>query len=53
MSKKVIGVNLDEGLADVLEARAKAMNLSKSRYCAIVLQGWVSSGEPLVLKDME
>ena len=52
MSKRVIGVNLDSHLADVLEAKADAIGLSKSRYCAIVLQGWVDSKEPLILKDM-
>ena len=51
MSKaKTIGVYLDADLADVIIKKAKAMHISKSAYCRILIQRHVESKEVMVIR---
>lgn len=46
-----IGINMPKEMADDLERRATSMHISKSKYCKIVLQQWLSSGKKLTLSE--
>ncbi len=48
---KTIGINMDKKMADELEARASKMHISKSKYCKIILQNWIDSGNKLSLSE--
>ena len=51
MSKaKTIGVYLDADLADVIIKKAKAMHISTSKYCGVLLQRHVESKEVMVIR---
>jgi len=51
MSKaKTIGVYLDADLADVIIKKAKAMHISTSKYCGVLLQRHVDSKEVMVIR---
>ena len=38
---------MKQEMVDELEARAKSMHLSTSKYCTIILAQWMKSGEKL------
>ncbi|HKL21259.1 MAG TPA: hypothetical protein VJ904_05600 [Tichowtungia sp.] len=48
---KTIGINMSDKMAKEIEARAASMHLSKSRYCKIILQQWIDSGNKLILSE--
>jgi hypothetical protein len=48
---KTIGINMPKVMADDLEKRATSMHISKSKYCKIVLQQWLTSGKKLTLAE--
>ncbi len=48
---KTIGINMPKKMADDLERRATSMHISKSKYCKILLQQWLSSGKKLTLAE--
>ncbi len=48
---KTIGINMQQAMADELERRADSMCISKSKYCKIILQQWIDSGEKLTLSE--
>ncbi len=50
---KTIGINMSKKMADRLTKRANSMHLSTSKYCKVVLQQWLDSGQKLVLKEGE
>jgi hypothetical protein len=48
---KTIGINMAAEMADELTNRAESMHLSVSKYCKIILQDWVESGNKLNLTE--
>lgn len=48
---KTIGINMSAKMANELTKRAESMHLSVSRYCKIILQQWIDSGEKLKLTE--
>jgi hypothetical protein len=48
---KTIGINMSEKMANDLEKRANSMHISKSKYCKIILQQWLDSGNKLTLSE--
>ncbi len=48
---KTIGINMGAQMADDLTSRAESMHLSVSKYCKIILQQWVTSGNKLNLTE--
>ncbi len=48
---KTIGINMSAKMAEELTKRADSMHLSISRYCKIVLQQWIDSGNKLNLTE--
>lgn len=48
---KTIGINMSKKMADELEKRATSMHISKSKYCKIILQQWLDSGNKLTLSE--
>jgi hypothetical protein len=48
---KTIGINMNTKMANDLEKRAGSMHISKSKYCKIILQQWLDSGEKLTLSE--
>ncbi len=48
---KTIGINMKKAMADELEKRAASMSISKSKYCKIILQQWLDSGDKLSLTE--
>ena len=48
---KTIGINMNAQMADDLTGRAESMHLSVSKYCKIILQQWVESGNKLNLME--
>ena len=48
---KTIGINMNKKMADELEKRANSMHISKSKYCKIILQQWIDSGQKLTLSE--
>ena len=48
---KTIGLNMPKNMAADLEKRASSMNISKSKYCVIILQQWLDSGKKLMLSE--
>lgn len=48
---KTIGINMPKAMADDLEKRASSMHISKSKYCKMILQQWLSSGKKLTLAE--
>lgn len=48
---KTIGINMNAEMADDLINRAESMHLSVSKYCKIVMQDWVESGNKLNLTE--
>ncbi len=48
---KTIGINMNKKMADELEQRAISMQISKSKYCKIILQQWIDSGKKLTLSE--
>jgi hypothetical protein len=49
---KTIGINMNDEMADDLINRAESMHLSVSKYCKIVLEDWVESGNKLNLTEL-
>ena len=50
-AKKTIGINMKKEMADDLEARAKSMQISSSKYIKIILSQWLESGKKLKLAE--
>ena len=48
---KTIGINMSATMADELSDRADSMHLSVSKYCKIILQQWIDSGNKLNLTE--
>ncbi|MDF7826015.1 hypothetical protein P4B35_18440 [Pontiellaceae bacterium B12227] len=48
---KTIGINMSGEMAGELTDRAESMHLSVSKYCKIILQQWVESGNKLNLTE--
>ena len=48
---KTIGLNLPEEMVNELERRASSMHISTSKYCKIILQQWLDSGNRLTLSE--
>lgn len=48
---KIIGIHMGKKIAEELEARAESMNISKNKYCKIVLQQWIDSKKKLTLGE--
>ena len=48
---QTIGINMNKKMADELERRATSMSISKSKYCKIILQQWLDSGNKLTLSE--
>ncbi len=48
---KTIGINMNAKMAANLENRAVSMHISKSKYCKIILQQWLDSGNKLTLRE--
>ncbi|WP_372808494.1 hypothetical protein [Pontiella sp.] len=48
---KTIGINMNAKMAKELNSRAESMHLSVSKYCKIILQQWVESGNKLNLTE--
>jgi len=48
---KTIGINMPKKMANDLERRSSSMHISKSKYCKIVLQQWITSGKKLTLAE--
>ena len=48
---KTIGLNMKQEMADEIERRAKSMQLSTGKYCKIILQQWLDSGNKLQLTE--
>jgi hypothetical protein len=48
---KTIGINMNSKMANELEKRAVSMHLSVSKYCKIILQQWIDSGDKLNLTE--
>lgn len=48
---KTIGINMSKAMAEDLEKRADSMNISKSKYCKIVLGEWLKGGKKLTLSE--
>ena len=48
---KTIGINMHGEMADELTNRAESMHLSVSKYCKIILQDWITSGNKLNLTE--
>jgi hypothetical protein len=49
---KTIGINMNDEMADDLINRAESMHLSVSKYCKIVMEDWVESGNKLNLTEL-
>lgn len=48
---KTIGINMNEKMANELMDRADSMHLAVSKYCKIILQQWLDSGDKLNLSE--
>ncbi len=48
---KTIGINMSNKMAGELQRRSSSMNISKSKYCKIIIQQWFDSGNKLVLSE--
>jgi hypothetical protein len=48
---KTLSVNMPDNMVDELERRANSMQISGSKYCKIVLQQWLDSGNMLTLSE--
>ncbi len=48
---KTIGINMSKKMANDLEKRSSSMQISKSKYCKIILQQWIDSGKKLTLSE--
>ena len=48
---KTIGINMSKKMAENLEKRATSMQISKSKYCKIILEQWLDSGKKLTLSE--
>ena len=48
---KTIGINMSTEMAGGLIERAESMHLSVSKYCKIILQQWIDSGNKLNLTE--
>lgn len=48
---KTIGINMNSKMANELDKRAASMHLSVSKYCKIILQEWLDSGQKLNLTE--
>ncbi len=48
---KTIGINMSATMADELSDRVDSMHLSVSKYCKIILQQWIDSGNKLNLTE--
>lgn len=48
---KTIGINMSAEMAEKLGARAESMHLSVSKYCKIILNDWLDSGNKLKLSE--
>jgi len=53
MKKKTIGLCMSTTISDQLEERAKAMNISTSKFITSILSQWLESGKKLVLTEGE
>lgn len=47
----IMGVNISTKVAEDLENRAASLHISTSKYCKIVLQAWLDSGNKLTLSE--
>ena len=50
-SLETVGINMQKKTSAELSKRAKAMSLSKSAYCNIILQQWIDSGKRLTISE--
>ena len=50
---KTIGINMTGKIATELEKRAESMHISTSKYCKIILQKWLDSGQKLTLSEKQ
>ncbi len=48
---KTIGINMTKTMAEHLEKLSNSMHISKSKYCKIVLQQWLDSGNKMTLSE--
>ena len=48
---KTIGINMPHTMAKELSDRAESMHLSVSKYCKIILQEWMDSGNRMNLTE--
>ncbi|MCF7849654.1 MAG: hypothetical protein K9M45_12450 [Kiritimatiellales bacterium] len=48
---KTIGINMKAKMADELEKRAESMHISTSKYCKIIFDQWLKSGNKLSLTE--
>ena len=48
---KTIGINMSRKMADDLECRSSSMQISKSKYCKIIIKQWIDSGKKLTLSE--
>ncbi len=48
---KTIGVNMKAEMANAIDERAKSMQISTAKYCKIILQQWLDSGNKLTLNE--
>ena len=48
---KTIGINMQKAMAEELIARSDSMHLSVSKYCKIILQEWMDSGNRMNLTE--
>ena len=47
MKKPVIGVSISDWAKEEIEERVSKMNISKSKFCALIIERFLSSGEKL------
>ncbi len=47
----MLGVNMPKKMADDLQERASSMHLSLSKYCTLILNDWIASGNLLKIEE--
>ncbi|MBI9021005.1 MAG: hypothetical protein JEZ10_07110 [Verrucomicrobia bacterium] len=48
---QTIGINMPLEMAKELERRSESMNISKSKYCKLILLKWFDSNQKLTLSE--
>lgn len=48
---KTIGINMSADMGEKLSNRAESMHLSVSKYCKIILNEWLESGNKLNITE--